>query len=413
MQTATEWSSTYCLISKPGGHEYQTQARVVHPRKYASRSSQAASWMSFRLFRQLHVGSLFLLSFMASITTSAHPNAEHHRLNFSWTDPRTNIAESRMCTDMATLSAKRDIATPPMVKGKLVLPAAAQASPSPRQLLKIHDLLVVAYIAYGGISRDAHLALSIDSLRRNGQWNGKIFALVSVNSTNCVPSTATAIEIANPSKVERVSSWAKHFKQLVFRLLPLSASQKYVFYLDIDIYIGAPVGPFFLRAICDLLASNATIGLFREATGFNGLDDPRTVVMPLRSAGRTRHSKSAHVPKVKLYHGGMFLGVRDRSERCLLAWSKWHGASSRDQPTLTRAVLSGACVVSVLPQEHYGQPHPTTAGVYFTFNHFTRSGRLKGRANVTEEQIVRAGIDLLGMGPDKAKDWWRQRSSLC
>eukprot|EP00965_Chrysotila_dentata_P151693 5013358-Pleurochrysis_carterae.AAC.1 len=91
-----------------------------------------------------------------------------------------------------------------------------------------------------------------------------------------------------------------------------------------------------------------------------------------------------------------------------------HDGSDRDQPMLTSIIAHRICNASALPQEHFGQPAPQTANVYFTFNHFTRNGRLLGMHGVTTEMLIKAGETLFALNNDTlARSWWKEKSPLC
>uniref|UniRef100_A0A7S4FAG9 Nucleotide-diphospho-sugar transferase domain-containing protein n=1 Tax=Chrysotila carterae TaxID=13221 RepID=A0A7S4FAG9_CHRCT len=269
-------------------------------------------------------------------------------------------------------------------------------------LTRLEEFLAFAYIAVGNESAtEPFLLLSLSTLRRVGGWRGDTF--VVTDRAECIPPSARAVVVPPaPTGSDETAKvkYGKHFKQRLLHVLPLSQRHRYVFFTDIDIFIGSAVGPFLLNAVEDFEASKAAIGLFREGAGLNGQIDYNA------SPGEKHKS---------LYHSGLLLLSRDAaSSACLQDWSVWYTSfRDKDQPQLTKSVNAGACNVSLLDQKSYAQPTADNAGTYWTFNHFTRSGRMQGREGVHSDQLTLAGEVLLGLDAELAKRWWSSTSPLC
>eukprot|EP00965_Chrysotila_dentata_P252997 6211002-Pleurochrysis_carterae.AAC.1 len=261
----------------------------------------------------------------------------------------------------------------------------------------LQEVLALAYVAVGNkATTETFLLLSISTLRRAGGWRGDVF--VVTDRAECIPPSATPVVVPPApagSNTTAEKKYGKHFKQRLLQILPLAPHHRYVFYMDMDIFIGSAVGPFLLKAVNDFEASKAAIALLREGTGINGQNDFRR--------------------RLRLYHGGMFLVSRGVSSlACLQHWSVWYMSElGADQPQLTKSVKAGACNVSFLEQNSYAQPTNVSAGTYWTFNHFTRTGRMAGQHGLLNEHFSLAGEVLLGLDRELAKCWWNVSSPLC
>jgi len=267
----------------------------------------------------------------------------------------------------------------------------------------LEDVLAFAYIAVGNESvSETFLMLSLSNLRRLGGWRGDVF--VVTDRVACVPSSATPVAVsAVPAEFdkEHATKYGKHFKQRLLELLPLSPRHEYVFYSDIDVFVGAPVFNFLVHAVSDFEEQHAAIGLLREGTGRNG---------------QIEYNESTSRGMVdSTYHSGLFLISRKpASVECMQHWGKWYaGPRPKDQPQLSSSARSGFCNVSALPQEEYALPTANNSGFYWTFNHFTRTGRMKGHEGMHKEQLALAGRVLLGLSGSVAEHWWKLKSPLC
>ena len=166
------------------------------------------------------------------------------------------------------------------------------------------------------------------------------------------------------------------YKQLKMRLLDV-VREDVVWYVDVDVVAGAPVGP--------LVA--AALAAFR---------DPATTLAAYDEAAVTADAHDRTRPLREPYHGGVFFAHRTRSARCLRAWGARvaaaipaHGravkrSSIRDQPLLAATIREGACVVAPLPPATLSKPSRSTieGGRYAVLNHLSRSSRLKGKRNM-------------------------------
>eukprot|EP00965_Chrysotila_dentata_P229801 6197413-Pleurochrysis_carterae.AAC.1 len=244
--------------------------------------------------------------------------------------------------------------------------------------------VAIAYVATGPVAREVFLPLSLNNLRRAGGWRGYVFVLT--DDSNCVPkdlATPVVLPLSPPGIGEyNLSNYGKQVKVLLLQLLPLRTEHNYVLYLDVDVFIGRPVGPFLLSATRDADAAGATISLFREGTGKNGQANHSATFEPLYRKSLKSTKQRALIKaqldaqpcnrNFSLYHSGIFLVARTNgSAACLARWAEWADTPCHwDQPFLTRAVMAGDCRVNVLSPYDLGQPTKANRGTYLTFNHF-------------------------------------------
>ena len=192
------------------------------------------------------------------------------------------------------------------------------------------------------------------------------------------------------------------YKQLKMRLLDV-VREDVVWYVDVDVVAGAPVGPLVAAALAAFRDPATTLAAYDEAAVTADAHD------------RTRLLREP-------YHGGVFFAHRTRSARCLRAWGARvaaaipaHGravkrSSIRDQPLLAATIREGACVVAPLPPATLSKPSRSTieGGRYAVLNHLSRSSRLKGKRNMhnlTRAHLARLGADLLGVRGARG-NWW-------
>lgn len=91
------------------------------------------------------------------------------------------------------------------------------------------------------------------------------------------------------------------------------------------------------------------------------------------------------------YHAGLYLAATTpASSACLNAWRRRLQAApagSRDQPLLTAAAEKGECSLHVLNGAHFSFLDPWRCGdiayASTTVNHFTRTGRLRGKPKLS------------------------------
>eukprot|EP00965_Chrysotila_dentata_P046349 1540358-Pleurochrysis_carterae.AAC.1 len=168
-----------------------------------------------------------------------------------------------------------------------------------------------------------------------------------------------------------------------------------------DIFIGTPIDSLLTQAIADFEEKKAAIAVVREGTGINGEDD----------FYQTNRLK----PDQNKYHGGMFLISRSSASKvCMEQWRKWYTSPLfLDQPYLVKSIREGTCRLSLLPQESFAFPTANSSGTYWTFNHFTRTGRMLGKHGMDTAHFAQAGKVLLGLDDALAECWWKLKSPLC
>ena len=299
-----------------------------------------------------------------------------------------------------------------------IMGAAAAATPEPS--------VAVAVVACGRLAGEALFGMCVRSLRGPGAFAGAIYALT--DRPACAPATTTVVAVsaerdglfglecrrraAKPSRPPaqvpvRVEPRCQQgasilYKQLKMRLLDV-VREDVVWYVDVDVVAGAPVGPLVAAALAAFRDPATTLAAYDEAAVTADAHD------------RTRLLREP-------YHGGVFFAHRTRSARCLRAWGARvaaaipaHGravkrSSIRDQPLLAATIREGACVVAPLPPATLSKPSRSTieGGRYAVLNHLSRSSRLKGKRNMhnlTRAHLARLGADLLGVRGARG-NWW-------
>mmetsp|Transcript_4903 Transcript_4903/g.10650 ORF Transcript_4903/g.10650 Transcript_4903/m.10650 type:complete len:400 (+) Transcript_4903:311-1510(+) len=305
------------------------------------------------------------------------------------------------------------------------------STPTLEQIRELEASLAFVYIVTGSeATTEVYLSLSLRNLRTLGAWRGEVFVIT--DRVECIPALATAVKApTTPHGLDNLGKarYSKQFKQKLLELVPLTPAHQYVFYIDMDVMVGKPVFNFLLEAIKQAKAKRAGISLFREGTGENGQADHAHKIDQVlhQVAGKVNAEyfpQSKKLPEkaqtevlkkgVSIFHGGMFLVSRSNASRkCLNRWGAWYDSGEdRDQPSLSSAILSGSCKMSLLPfREHFGQPTGENIGTYWTFNHFTRTSRMKGYDAAGWRPV--AGQKLLGLSPEVSQIWWKLKSPLC
>mmetsp|Transcript_22927 Transcript_22927/g.50144 ORF Transcript_22927/g.50144 Transcript_22927/m.50144 type:complete len:366 (-) Transcript_22927:150-1247(-) len=296
-----------------------------------------------------------------------------------------------------------------------------------RDVAYVERIVAISYVVTGIAGREMYFSLSLSNLRANGNWSGDIFVLT--DDFRCVPDFL-AIPVKLPpmpavlTRDERTRH-AKYFKQQLLHLLPLKTEHQYVLYMDSDVYTGTSLPSFLEMAVAQFEARGASLAVYREGTGINGEANHSDLLEPyLQAAENSEQARLLIARQItqhpcmrnySFFHGGIFLASRRlESRRCLASWGEWYNNTChRDQPYLSRAVMSGACKLSLLPQDTLGFPTKRNSGQYWTFNHFTRTSRMKGNDGVDLATLKEAGIKLLNLDKHFVNKWWKSGSPFC
>jgi len=247
--------------------------------------------------------------------------------------------------------------------------------------------LALCYISFNSTLHEPLLNMSVSSVRNQGNWRGPIYVIT--DEPRCVPKSTKAILVDLDGCYKNMAY--KYFKTRILDLVP----SDYILYLDTDIFVAQPiVGIASMAAVANLAGIMGTV----EKSNFVGVTQDVHLI----------HNKFLR------WHGGIALVSRERSARCLQQWRHGFHKCTRDgdQIALRKAIESRKCIFTDMDPIFSLPTHENIKMKQFAiFNHFTRTGRLKLKHGLSEDDLNKAG--RLIFGPSLPNDWWLQRDDSC
>jgi len=281
----------------------------------------------------------------------------------------------------------------------------------------LYSETVVVMIAIGRalVCQTAQVETALWSLLGPGAWRGAVHILTdfpacidvqpvvdTVNSKDGVVPDDAGVEGARASQVRliEVKHETKTIRMKYWKVRPFHEDTEHTLalYIDVDVLVRAPLGPFLWTAV-DAMTQAAASG----GSTFAALCAPEgTSQKALRSFGLGT--------QVDLCHTGVLVSMRGVSDGCHAAWARELLKARMDQGALTRAlrVPRNACRVARLdPRTLITFPNTTSAAALEhdvrhsnLFLHATRTYRVAAMArnNLTELFEEWAGVPLAYRG---------------
>jgi len=221
------------------------------------------------------------------------------------------------------------------------------------------------YIAMGAMAKESLTEYSIASLRKVGEWKGRIYILT--DNPSCFTQAIKAFDVV-PAKVpvSKASNLMeiKSLKATLFEYLPIEINS--VIYLDVDIMIQRSVGHF-------LMDIGHSLTKMEKINGANSFD--------IGAFPDAQGHYLGFCSGCEKWHTGVLLTKRNSGNKCLNNWKHIisSGKYDTDQESLDEAEANGSCKNTLTMPPSYLLFAKDYIGMALTnghtFLHVTAAGR--------------------------------------
>jgi hypothetical protein len=291
----------------------------------------------------------------------------------------------------------------------------------------------VVFIAAGKMAQDPMVDLSVQSLRRVGQWEGDIYVLT--DRPSCFSVAVERFNVKPVAISSELTSTIVHIKTLkatLFDFLPMEITN--IIYMDVDIVVAKKLSAFLTDLNTQLVdfakhkkrgstssndneaVSQQNIALRDTGSGSGAMvslsnENAPDFAMFLDAGG---HFAGSWVSGVERWHTGVMWARRGSGTQCLSKWAEllMSGKYQSDQEAIDEAERQGSCPNAMVLSFRHLLFAKDYLMILFrggqTYIHFTAAGRKEDRDAFYSNMVmptlrgsIRPKLDLSELGQSK------------